>query len=80
MTDRLTAKAALKIMRNKSRLKNMTGPEYKMYIRAIMEQYGLEKNEAYQLARGKKVLEIVAKYETGNDIVSTGYRRNINEI
>ena len=60
---KLTAKTALEISKNKSNIKHMSGGEYKTYVRQIMDTYGLEKNDAFRLARGENVLEIVAKYE-----------------
>ena len=59
----LTATEAIRISKQKNRIKHMTGTEYKTYIRTLMDTYGLEKNDAFLLAKGEKTLELVAKYE-----------------
>ena len=61
--ERLTATAAIRIGRNKSRIPKMTGQEFKKLAKTIAEKYGIEPRDALCLLRGEKLLEIVAKYE-----------------
>ena len=59
--SRLTATDALRISRK--HVKSMNAIEYKRFVKSIMDEYGLEKNDAFSLVQGNNVLEIVAKYE-----------------
>lgn len=71
--SRLTATDALRISRK--HVKTMNAIEYKRFVKSIMDEYGLEKNDAFSLVQGNNVLEIVAKYEKMPNKTNEEWRR-----
>lgn len=64
MTDKkLTARKAIAIHNEAQKIKLKRATEYKRYLKQIVEDYGIEKNDALRLAMGENLLQIVAKYE-----------------
>lgn len=64
MTDkRLTARKAIAIHNEAQKAKRKGAIEYKRYLKHIVNDYGIEKNDAFKLAMGENLLQIVAKYE-----------------
>ena len=63
MTKQLTARNAITIYSEAQRIKQKGAIEYKRYLRRVVEDYGIEKNDALRLAMGENLLQIVAKYE-----------------
>ena len=60
---KLTAKAAIDIHNEAQKAKKKGFIEYKRYMKKVIEDYGIEKNDAFQIAIGENLLQIVAKYE-----------------
>ena len=65
MTNKkLTARKAIAIHNEARKAKLIKGAiEYKRYLKQVIEDYGIEKNDALRLAMGENLLQIVAKYE-----------------
>lgn len=64
MTDKiLTARRAIAIHNEAQRSKRKGAIEYKRYLKQIVNDYGIEKNDVFKLAMGENLLQIVAKYE-----------------
>jgi hypothetical protein len=64
MTDKkLTARKAIAIHNEAQKAKRKGFIEYKRYLKQVIEDYGIEKNDALRLAMGENLLQIVAKYE-----------------
>ena len=64
MTDKkLTARKAIAIHNEAQKAKRKGVIEYKRYLKQVIEDYGIEKNDAFRLAMGENLLQIVAKYE-----------------
>ena len=63
MTNKLTAKVAIGIHNEAQKAKKKGFIEYKRYMKKVIEDYGIEKNDAFQIAIGENLLQIVAKYE-----------------
>ena len=63
----LTAGKAIAIHREAQKAKKNGAVEYKRYLKQVIEDYGIEKNDAVQIALGKNMLKIVAKYEAKRD-------------
>ena len=64
MTDKkLTARKAIAIHNEAQKAKLKGVIEYKRYLKQVIEDYGIEKNDAIQIANGNNLLQIVAKYE-----------------
>lgn len=64
---KLTARAAIAIYNDAQKAKLKGGVEYKRYIKQVIDDYGIEKNDAFQIATGKNLLQIVARYEVESD-------------
>lgn len=65
MTNKkLTARAAITIHKDAQKAKKKGFVEYKRYMKQVIEDYGIEKNDALRIAMGSEnLLQIVAKYE-----------------
>lgn len=63
MTKQLTARNAITIYYEAQKIKQKGAIEYKRYLRRVVEDYGIEKNDVFQIANGNNILQIVAKYE-----------------
>lgn len=63
MTKQLTARNAITIYSEAQRIKQKGAIEYKRYLRRVVEDYGIEKNDVSQIANGNNILQILAKYE-----------------
>ena len=63
MAKTLTAKAAISIHNNAQKAKKEGAVAYKRFVRQVIEDYGIEKNDAFRIANGDDMLQIVAKYE-----------------
>ena len=60
---KLTARKAIAIHNEAQKAKLKGAIEYKRYLKQVIEDYGIEKNDASRLAMGVNLLQIVAKYE-----------------
>ena len=64
MTDKkLTARKAIAIHNEAQKAKRKGVIEYKRYLKQVIEDYGIEKNDVSQIANGNNILQILAKYE-----------------
>ena len=64
MTDKkLTARKAIAIHNEALKAKRKGVIEYKRYLKQVIEDYGIEKNDVSQIANGNNILQILAKYE-----------------
>lgn len=63
LNKKLTAKKAIAIHNEAQKAKRKGFIEYKRYLKQVIEDYDIEKNDALRLAIGENLLQIVAKYE-----------------